>query len=276
MDSDDAAPNLRARAPKRAYVRFSSPLAREVCRRVAAGESQSAICADPTMPSRNSLAAWARQSAQFAKVFAQAKAMAKRKPVSGQGFCPATATEIVARVSEGEMLSAITADPLMPSLRTIFRWKADHSDFAEDLHLAREALAERLADLGWTMALEATPETAYLTHVRLGQLRWTASVLGPRTHGKLKPTAPPEPPTVTTLTIRHFAIEENAQGQHRVVSFTPDPATMRPVRTDEGEWKDPVDPVAKAQGVRLLTEADRRARRERPAGPKPDDPEGWC
>jgi hypothetical protein len=159
------------------------------------------------------------------------------------------------------MLSAITADPLMPSLRTIFRWKADHSDFAEEMGLAREALAERFSDLGWTMALEATPETAYLTHVRLGQLRWTAAVLGPRTHGKLKPTAPPEPPAVTVLCFRHFAIEENAQGQHRVVGFTPDPETLLPVRTSEG--------------VRLLSEAA-RTRPERPAGPRPDDPEGWC
>jgi hypothetical protein len=275
MASDDAAPNLRARAPTRAYVRFSSSVAREVCRRVAAGESQSAICADPTMPSRNSLASWARESSEFAKVFAQAKAMAKRKPVSGQGFCPATAAEVVARVSEGEMLSTITADPLMPSLRTLFRWKADHSDFADDLHLAREALAERLADLGWTMALEATQETAYLTHVRLGQLRWTASVLGPRTHGKLKPTALPEPPTVSAVLFRHFSIEENAQGQRRVVSYSPDPDTNLPVRESEGAWADPIDPVAKAEGIRLLSQQDRASPR-RPAEPRPDDPEGWC
>jgi len=41
----------------------------------------------------------------------------------------------------------------------MYRWKADHPEFAEDMRLAREALAERFSDLGWTMALEATPET---------------------------------------------------------------------------------------------------------------------
>lgn len=283
MDSDDLTPaeapaetprGRGARAPARGYVTYSTTLAREVCQRVAAGESQRSICSDPTMPSRNSLAGWARRNRHFARIFARAKAMAARKPVSGQGYCEVTATEVVARVSEGEMLSAIAADPLMPSLRTLFRWKADHPEFGEAMRLAREALAERLSDLGWKMALEATPQTAFLTQVQLKQLRWMTAVLGPRTHGKLKPTAPPEPPAVTVLSIRHFSIEENAEGQHRVVSFTPDPDTLLPVRTSEGPWKDPVDPVAKAEGVRKLIKA--RAAREAPAGPPPDDPEGWC
>jgi hypothetical protein len=274
MASDDEAPLSGARLPVRGYVRFSATVARAVCARVAAGESQVSICADPAMPGRNTLQRWAKQSPGFARIFARAKAMAVRKPVSGFGFCPATAEEIVARVSEGEMLTSISTDPLMPSLRTIMRWRADHPEFAEALGLAREALAERFSDLGWKMALEATPETAYLTRVRLGQLRWTAAVLGPRTHGRLKPAEPPEPPKVTTYLFRHFKIEENAEGQHRVVGFTPDPDTNLPVRTSEGEWKDPVDPVAKAAGIRMLIQ--RRQAREARVGPRPDDPEGWC
>ncbi len=98
--------------------------------------------------------------------------MVARKPVSGRGYCAATAEEVVARVSEGEMLTSITTDPMMPSLRTVMRWRADYPEFAEDLRLAREGLAERFSDLGWKMAMEATPETAFLTQVRLKQLRW--------------------------------------------------------------------------------------------------------
>ncbi|WP_414694231.1 hypothetical protein [Phenylobacterium sp.] len=169
----------------------------------------------------------------------------------------------MARVSQGEMLSKIAADPLMPSLRTIYRWKAGHPEFAEDMRLAREALAERFSDLGWKMALEATPETAFLTQVRLKQLRWTAAVLGPRTHARLKAYAPPEPPDVTTILFRHFKIEKHSEtGRHRVVAYTPDPDTMRPVRTSEGEWTTPVDPAAKMDAVmaasreRLETWAD--------------------
>jgi len=253
MTSDDERP-LGATAPVRGYVRFSAKVARAVCRRVAAGESQLSICADPVMPSRAALKRWAHRHPGFGRVFARAKAVAVRKTVSGYGYCTATAEEVVARVSEGEMLSAICADPLMPSLRTITRWRADHPEFAEEMDLARAALAERFSDLGWRMAMEATPQTAYLTRVQLGQLRWTASILGPRTHGRFKPSEPPQPPEVTDICFRRFKIEENAAGQHRVVGFTPNPDTMLPERTSEGAWTDPIDPAAKAAGLRLQTD----------------------
>jgi hypothetical protein len=283
MDGDEAPPEGvgvgvgvgAVAAPARGYVRFSACVARELCRRVAAGERQKDICADPAMPSMVSVYRWSRDRAAFARALARARALGAS--VAGAriyGFCPAAANEIVARVSEGEMLTLICADPHLPSLRTVMRWRESEPEFAEDLRQARAGLAERLSDLGWRMALEATPETAYLTRVRLGQLRWTASVLGPRTHGRLKATEPPEPPQVTVVRYRHFKIEENAKGQQRVVSWTPDHQTLKPVRDREGEWTDPIDPVAKAAGIRLLIE-QRRAR-EAPAEPRPEDPEGWC
>jgi len=267
MASDDAAP--------RGYVRFSATVAREVCRRVAAGESQVSVCADPAMPSRAALKRWAERHPGFGRVFDRAKAMAPRKAVSGFGFCAATAEEVVARVSQGEMLSTIADDPAMPSLRTIMRWRAEHAEFDAEIRLAREALAERFGDLGWKLAMEATPETAFLTQVRLKQLRWTAAVLGPRTHGRLKPAEQPEPAQTHTVLFRHFKIEENREtGQHRVVGFTPDPDTMQPVRTSEGPWKDPIDPVAKAAGIRELIDRREAGRRGESRG-RPDDPEGW-
>jgi hypothetical protein len=253
MTSDDERP-ARGQTPTRGHVRFSATLARQVCLRVAAGESLASICSESGLPSEQSLRRWARRHPGFGRIFERAKALAPRKPVSGQGYCPAAANEIVARVSQGEMLTEIAADPLMPSLRTMYRWKAEHPEFAEDMRLAREALAERFSDLGWKIAMAATPETAFLTQVRLKQLRWTAAVLGPRTHARLKAYAPPEPPDVTTILFRHFKIEEHPEtGQHRVVAYTPDPETLQPVRTSEGEWKTPVDPVAKMDAVMALS-----------------------
>src|SRR5579859_301918 len=255
MDCDEA-----SAAPVRGYVRFSATVAREVCRRVAAGESQNAICAEPAMPSRTALRRWARESAGFARIFARAKAMAMRKPVSGRGYCPATAEEIVARVSEGEMLTSITTDPVMPSLRTVMRWRADHPEFAEDLRLAREALAERFSDMGWKMAMEATPETAFLTQVRLKQLRWTAAVLGPRTHGRLKATEPPKAQERDEYLFSHFKIEVHPEnGQHRVVTYAPDPDTNLQIRIREGPWTEPVDPLKKAADLDALIQSRRAA-----------------
>jgi hypothetical protein len=277
MDDDEEAPDLGARLPRRGYVRFSATVARAVCRRVAAGERQRDICADPAMPSMVSVYRWSRERAAFARALARARALGAS--VAGgriYGFCPVAANEIVARVSEGEMLTMICADPHLPSVRTVVRWRMDNPEFAEDLRQAREGLAERFSDMGWKMAMEATPQTAYLTRVRLGQLRWTAAVLGPRTHGKLKPTQPPAPPEVTTVCYRHFEVEVNTvTGQQRVVAWTPDPDTLKPVRESEGEWTDPVDPVAKAAGLRLR-ERKPWPPEDRPAGPPPDDPEGWC
>jgi hypothetical protein len=292
MDGDET-PDLGAGLPVRGYVRFSATVARAVCRRVAAGERQRDICADPAMPSLVSLYRWSRDRAAFARALARARALGAS--VAGSrihGFCPAAANEIVARVSEGEMLTLICADPHLPSLRTVVRWREDNPDFADDLRQAREGLAERFSDLGWKMAMEATPGTAYLTRVRLGQLRWTAAVLGPRTHGKLKPTEPPAPPEVTTYLFRHFRIEEHPEtGQHRVVGWTPDPDTMTPVRTSEGEWADPIWTVRSPAGHWTHTRTrpepgvevweDRPRPLARPAAggagaDKPDDPEGWC
>jgi hypothetical protein len=261
----------------RTYAQFSAVAGREICRRLAAGETQAEICADPAMPCLATLWRWTRRHAAFARAYARARALGGRA-ANGKavGLDELAANEIVARVSEGEMLTEICADPHLPSVRTVVRWRDRHPEFAEELRLAREGLAERLSDLGWKMAMEATPETAYLTRVRLGQLRWTTAVLGPRTHGRLKPAAPPEPPEVDTYLFRHFVIEENTEtGQHRVVVFTPDSKTNLPVRTSEGEWKDPIDPEAKARGLRVQP-PEPWPPVNRPAGPPPDDPEGWC
>jgi hypothetical protein len=169
--------------------------------------------------------------------------MAARDGVGGRAtYCPIIAHEVVTRVSEGETLTAIAEDPAMPSMGSLFYWRKTHPEFGEALRLAREALAERFSDMGWRMAMEATPETAYLTRVRLGQLRWNAAILSPRTHARLKPADLPEESRVTVVRIRHFQVEVHPEtGQHRVVAYTPDPQTMRPVRTSEGEWTTPAD-----------------------------------
>lgn len=257
----------------RGYVRFSAAVARAVCVRVAAGETQGAICADPAMPSTATLRRWAHERPAFARIFARARALGNRDGMGrASTFCPVTAHEIAARVAEGESLTAISGDPAMPSMGTIFYWRKSTPEFAEALRLARETLAERFSDLGWRMAQEATPETAHLTRVRLGQLRWTAAILSPRTHGRIKAAEPPEPPEALTVLCRHFKIETHPQtGQHRVVGYRPDPDSLLPVRDSEGPWTDPVDPVAKMAG--LMAPSAARAAAQGPVDP--DDPEGW-
>ena len=144
----------------------------------------------------------------------------------------------------------------MPSMTTILRWAHKHKDFAEALSVAKMAMAERFCEMGWTLAMEATPETAYLTQVRLKQVRWTCAILSPTTYGRLKASDPPAPPQgPTTILFRHFRIEKHPDPdvkQHRVVGYTPDPETMKPVREKDGPWVDIVDPVEKAARVQAL------------------------
>ena len=234
----------------RPYIRYSAPLARAICVRVAAGEMLSSICAEPDMPAKSTVRRWAREIPGFARIYHRAKALARHEGLGPTTtFCEVMAHEICARVAEGETLTAISDDPAMPNLWTILHWQRLNAAFARALALARQAQAERLADLGWAMALAATPETAYLTRVQLGQLRWTAAIKSPRTHGRLKASEPPDPPAprpVQSTLLKQFTIETHpVTRQRRVVTYLPDPELNRPVRVAEGPWTDPPDPVAK-------------------------------
>lgn len=251
-------------ASARPYIQYSVALGQEICLRVAAGETLKAICADPAMPAASTVTRWAREDAAFAETFHRAKALARHDGLGPTTtYCEATAHQICARVAEGETLTSISNDPAMPALWTILHWQRGSAAFAEALALSRQAQAERLADLGWEMALAATPETAYLTRVQLGHLRWTAAIKSPRTHGRLKASEapePPAPPRVQSTLLKQFTIETHpVTRQRRVVTYLPDPDLNRPVRAAEGPWCDPPDPVAKLAALERLG-AERTAR----------------
>lgn len=175
-------------ARRRGEVRFSLEVARAVCARVASGESQVSICGDPSMPSRASVLRWSKERPKFAKALAKAKAVGGRKANGYPStYCAATAHEIFERMCEGEGINSICRDPGMPAFSTVYYWRRQFGDFRELMATARQIQAERFCDLGWEIACEITPETAYATHVKLGQLRWTAAALAPRRYGRIKP-----------------------------------------------------------------------------------------
>lgn len=217
---------------------FSAKVARAVCARVAAGESQVSICADPAMPSRATVLRWAKRLPTFAAALARAKAVSGRKAKGyPSGFCAATAHEVFERMCEGEGLLSISRDPAMPSLSTLYYWRRQFPDFRLAVETARAIQAERFCDLGWEIAEAATPETAHATRVKLGQLRWTAAVLAPRAYGKFKVQDPPGESTVQTICIRHFAVEMREDGARRVVAYRPNPSTGKVEREPAGEFE---------------------------------------
>src|SRR5204863_5502206 len=112
-----------------------------------------------------------------------------RPGVGGGGvwtYCPEIGDEIFARLCEGESLTAIGRDPSMPCLSTIFYWRQRIPAFEKAVALGKEIQAERACDKAGEIADAATPETAYLAHVRLTQLRWEAGIKAPRVY-RVKP-----------------------------------------------------------------------------------------
>jgi hypothetical protein len=277
-------------------VPYTARLGREIVMRVAAGEALAVICRAPGMPTARSVHRWARERAgpgDFGFELHRAKALAQRNGLGANtSYTEVTAHEICVRVAEGESLSSIAQDPAMPSLGTILHWQRRSEGFARALAMARQARAERMGEDGWEMAMAATPQTAFLTHVRLGHLRWMSGIMSPKTHGRMRavePPAPPEPRVERVALLRHFQVErDKATGRVRVVTYIANPATNRPEREHEGEWIEPPTTIASragataggaAAGGAAVGGAGAGGAADGGAAPivnKPHDPERWC
>jgi hypothetical protein len=243
MGEDDVPAGPAGR--RKPYARYSPALAKTLCERLAAGELLYRIAREPGMPTPEAVAKWARAKPDFAAALAEAR-KAGGRPAGVRGpvftYCAETANVVFERLCEGESLTAIGGDPTMPSLSTIFYWRRRIPEFEEIVQLGKQIQAERFCDLGWALACAATPKTAYLTQVRLAQLRWTAGVMAPRVF-RLKAVEPEAPAQRTDLLIRRFEIEVDAQtGQRKVVSYCPNPETGAVEREDLGRRKAPRGP----------------------------------
>ena len=244
---DDEAGAAWGRPSRPGYVLFSAQAAREIVTRTMAGETLGEICADPALPTPDTVKRWAKKHARFGALYARARAVGELNGLGAtRGYCPVLAGEIAARVSLGEAMAHIAAEPSMPSLSTMWRWAHREPEFGEALSVARMAMADRFCAMGWTLAMEATPETAYLTQVRLKQLRWTCAVLSPTTYGRMKASDPPAAPEVTQVTIRTFQTEVNPEtGQVRGVALHYDPETGKVTHEPSGAWRDPPFPLVR-------------------------------
>lgn len=234
-------PAKGARRP--AGVAYSAKVVKAICKRIAAGELFYRICREPGMPTPQSVRMWARRHPEVGAMLRAARAASGRTCGGGVStYEPGVADEVFARLCEGESLTAIAADPDMPSLSTLFAWRRSNPPFDETVRLGQRIFAERLADEGWEMALEARPETAYLTFVRLAHLRWWAGVLAPRTY-RAKPSEADLPPRTTTVLMRRFEIEKDPEtGETKVVAYCPNPFTGEVECEDVPGWRPPAGP----------------------------------
>lgn len=236
----------RKRGPKpgskmgRSRVRYSAKLVEALCARIEAGELFYRICREPGMPTPQSVRMWARARPEVREKLRAAR-VASGRPCGGgvSIWSQATADEVFERLCDGESLTAIGEDPTMPSLWTLFAWRRDRPQFDEAVRLGQRIFAERLADEGWEMALEADPKTAYLTFVRLAHLRWWAGVLAPRTF-RAKAPETESPAEVQNVLFRKFEIEvDPVTGKDKVVAYCPNPFTGEVEREDVPGWRPP-------------------------------------
>ena len=135
-------------------------------------------------------------------------------------------------VCDGDALSLIGDDPTMPSLSTIFYWRRHFTDFEDAVVRGQRLSAEQVCDKSSEMAKLATPETAYLVHVQLTQMRWMAGVMAPRAY-RLKTVEPEALRKTLTILMRHFEVEvDEATGKRRTAAYCPNPLTGEVERED--------------------------------------------
>lgn len=229
-------------------VPFSTALIRRIARRVAAGESVEAICAEPGMPHRATLARWTKTRPKLAELLRRAKASAGRGARSAQlsTYDPVAADEICERIAEGETLSAICRDPMMPGYSSVQRWRRTFGDFDKAFRGARQAMADRVVDESVEIVRAMPQDSAQALHVRLNHLRWTAGVWAPEAYNVRRvgpPQAPPPPkptetPRVTNIEMRFFKVEmRESDGAMRVVGYRPNSKTGQVEQEQPlGEW----------------------------------------
>jgi hypothetical protein len=89
-------------------------------------------------------------------------------------YTKAIGDKISARIADGETLRAVCRDPGMPSWRTVYGWRLQFPDFAEQLAVARDmgfdAIAEDTIDM-----VDERPERTATMHgdkVDAGHVAW--------------------------------------------------------------------------------------------------------
>lgn len=182
---------------RRRYVRTAYdekvPQVQEMCRRLEAGETYADICRDPRMPKRTTMDAWLKRNDELRAMVDAAKAEAAltwpaRRPC--HRWSQKRAKDFLARIEDGRGLREVCAEPDMPAHCSVTRWLNERPEFAEAYRLARQAQADRLFDLAWTIALEAKTDEVATARLKIQTLKWRVGKLAPRKYGPLKAQAP--------------------------------------------------------------------------------------
>lgn len=215
---------VRKRRTDSRYLELSGPF----LERLAAGESVKSICGDPEMAAWTVVQRWLRLEPAFRERFVAAREAGGGVRKGGVStYDPAICEMICERLAEGEPLIRICAEPGMPSAGTVFNWLKKHPEFREIYALAREVQGHVMFDAVGEVIDEATPETAYLSKVKIDGLRWQAGRLAPKSYGDLKERTPAEDGGKSfTVLLQSF----DRQGREVHTELTPEVRAQREAR----------------------------------------------
>lgn len=187
--------------------RYTAEIGEFIGARIEDGESVADICRQATMPSRATVYYWVKTRPEFGLLFEAARTASRRRQIGdetarlkrerwlrvrrqrrpgdvrGSSYTTAIGELICERLSEGEPLKTIAADPEMPALSTLYNWLREHDEFRGMYRLARQAQAETRIEAAWEIAKAATPETTKVARLQIRALRWQWSLLTPKKYG---------------------------------------------------------------------------------------------
>jgi hypothetical protein len=168
-----------ARAWRRAFrveareaASFNEPVAEMLLLRVRRGEPIRALVRDPSMPGRDQLNRWKRERPDFAARLEEAWRFSSevREKRRGMAFDQDAADRVIVRLSNGETVPEVLADPALPGAAAVRRWLVKRPDFAATFETAK--IAGHRARMRRRRKL--TPE---LQHEIMGRLLAGASLL---------------------------------------------------------------------------------------------------
>jgi len=101
-------------------------------------------------------------------------------------YSQATAERICARIARGEAWLNLANTDGMPSYDALYRWRAQHPEFAEMVAQARETAAELRADLAVLAAEAATKDDVQVARLKVAAYQKFAANPTIRAHGERK------------------------------------------------------------------------------------------
>lgn len=191
-----ASAGMRARV-KRDYVRRAYAqkfaMVSRACRKIEAGWSVTEVCREPDMPGRSTFMSWVHAHPELQAMVDAAREQAARVFTPRRDYHTwdeAVAAEFLARIEDGRGLREVCAEPDMPVHATITRWLRERPEFEAAYRRAREAQADRLFDLAWRIACEATEDEVATARLKIQTLKWRVGKLAPRVYGPTKAQEP--------------------------------------------------------------------------------------